>query len=175
MHIVGGSTCLSNVERLRIFCCQRRLFSFNLQAHRYNACMSNSMNRNNRFLLFLILLFAGTTTIIVLSLIRVPGGVALFSGQDKVGHFLAYMVLSWLAARAFACFPLRRLPVLASAFLYAGTTGALLEFLQPLLTSSRQAEGLDMVANLTGALVGCVLFCLVPGFSCVHDHDHPPS
>jgi len=128
-------------------------------------------NRQTRIYLFLGLLIFCTAAVIVLSLIRLPTRTTLFSGQDKIGHFAAYALISWLAARAFSCFLLRRLPVLASAFFYAALTGALLEFLQPILTSSRQAEGLDLLANLIGALAGCVLFCLIPGFSSIHDHD----
>lgn len=133
--------------------------------------MPSSVTRNHRVALFFALLIAGTAGIVVLSLMRSPGRIYLFAHQDKVGHFLAYLVLAWLAARAFAVFSSRRFFLLLFAFLYAGFTGALLEVLQPLLTSTRQRELLDLVANLAGALSGCALFCLIPGFSSSHERD----
>lgn len=133
--------------------------------------MSSATNRNLRITLFFALLIAGTAGIVVLSLMRSPGRLYLFAHQDKLGHFLAYLLLAWLAARAFTVFSSRRFFLLLFAFLYAGITGAILEVLQPLLTSTRQGELLDLVANLVGALTGCAIFCFVPGFSSNHEHD----
>lgn len=135
--------------------------------------MSSISPHRNRVALFFALLIAGTATIVVLSLIRSPGRLYFFANQDKVGHFLAYLALAWLAARAFAVFSSRRFFLLLFAFFYAGFTGATLEVLQPLLTSTRQGDWLDLVANLAGALSGCALFCLIPGFSSSHDPDRP--
>jgi len=134
--------------------------------------MPSVTTRNHRVTLFIALLIFGTAGIVFLSLMRAPGGrLYLFAHQDKLGHFLAYLVLAWLAARAFAVFSSRRFFLLLVAFLYAGFIGTLLEFLQPLLTSTRHGELLDLVANLVGALCGCALFCLFPGFSSNHEHD----
>jgi len=136
--------------------------------------MPSNTTRNHRVTLFIALLFFGTAGIVFLSLMRSPGRLYFFAHQDKLGHFLAYLVLAWLAARAFSAYSSRRSFLLLFAFLYAGFTGATLEVLQPLLTSTRQRELLDLVANLLGALSGCALFCLFPGFSSNHEHDKSP-
>jgi len=133
--------------------------------------MPSTPLRSHRVTLFISLLVLGTAGIATLSLIRSPGRFYFFAHQDKLGHFIAYLVLAWLAARAFAVYSSRRPFLLLVAFLYAGFIGTLLEFLQPLLTRSRQGELLDLVANLVGALCGCVIFCLFPGFSSNHEHD----
>lgn len=133
--------------------------------------MSSTPFSSHRVALFVSLLVLGTAGIVTLSLIRSPGRLYLFAHQDKLAHFIAYMILAWLAARAFAVFSSRRFFLLLVAFLYAGFIGTLLEFLQPLLTRSRQGELLDLVANLLGALFGCAIFCLIPGFNSNHEYD----
>ncbi|MCF7222144.1 VanZ family protein [Marilutibacter chinensis] len=74
---------------------------------------------------------------------------APFDGIDKLEHFLAYAVL---AAGAVMLFARRGVQLLLALALVALGIG--LEFAQGALTASRQADGLDALANTLGVLVG---------------------
>ncbi len=76
-----------------------------------------------------------------------------------MGHFIAYALLAWLACQALGS-RLQHLSTLVIAFLYASATGAILELLQANFTSSRQGDWGDILANLIGAMAGCVIFSL---------------
>lgn len=82
-----------------------------------------------------------------------PGRIFNIPYSDKLGHLLAYMFFSgvlmldsakWRRTGNFR-FLLIIIPVLF---------GALMELLQRLLTQGRQADILDMLANLTGIFLG---------------------
>jgi VanZ family protein len=112
-----------------------------------------------RFKLYLILLVVFTVVLAVLSLRSFSVSAQVFSNQDKVGHFIAYALTSWLACQVLGN-RLKPLSTLFFSFLYASVTGAVLEIMQAYLTTTRQGEWADLVANLLGALTGCVMFSL---------------
>lgn len=85
--------------------------------------------------------------------------VPLFPMQDKLAHFLAYLVLSVL----WGGFWLRRqklsfwFPYLAVLLLAALIYGTIIEVLQGQITQSRSADVYDILANCLGMLVGSSL------------------
>ena len=85
------------------------------------------------------------------SMPSVAGGVS-----DKLLHFLAYVVLALVFAAAFS-----RRHWLAIA-LGLAAFGALIELLQHWLPGRREAEWLDMAANLGGIVVGLAAALVVP-------------
>ncbi|MDA3926193.1 MAG: VanZ family protein [Kiritimatiellae bacterium] len=81
-----------------------------------------------------------------------------FAGMDKVGHLLMYAALT-----SFWLYPIskakrQQLPIILGVALMAGLYGAVLEMCQLLLTSSRNMEALDAVANLIGAMIAAAGF-----------------
>ena len=76
---------------------------------------------------------------------------------DKFVHFSAYSVLtlSWLLAFNYkGWLPKFNISVGLSIFIY----GIIIEVLQEVLTNSRQADILDLLANLVGVLTAYVIF-----------------
>lgn len=98
-----------------------------------------------------------TLSILVLSLmseVPQPGNVEL---NDKLGHFIAYLVLTffWLIfAKYFFKNTINLLLVAIACISY----GIIIEMMQHYLTATRTASVLDVLANTTGALLA---FCLV--------------
>ncbi len=97
--------------------------------------------------------------LILLGSLAPPSRLPEIETSDKVQHLLAYAVLGWLLARAWAC---RRRPspatvaaMLASATLF----GLLVEVLQQ-LTPSRTFDWLDAVANTGGAATGIAIWLI---------------
>jgi VanZ family protein len=72
--------------------------------------------------------------------------------NDKLGHFLAYMMIALLLALGWRKAPLW-LP-----WLIATVSGGLAELAQGYMTATRSMELLDLVANTLGALAGVILF-----------------
>lgn len=101
------------------------------------------------------LLFATyATAITILSLITLPGraGPAL-PGLDKVVHALFYAVYVGLLLFAIAAGTRAGGRAIGLSAIAACLHGAALEVLQPLLNPGhRSAEGLDLAANIIGAL-----------------------
>ena len=99
---------------------------------------------------YALLLLAGSTV--------TPGGLPrLFDwgellSADKIAHFGAYAVFAVLLAFSFA--DQRRNDAVARGILFASLFGALMEVLQGLMNTGREADLLDMIANLVGALLG---------------------
>jgi VanZ family protein len=75
-----------------------------------------------------------------------------FPGADKLQHLAGYAVLSGYAAMLFAS---RRAQWVAAAGLVL--LGILIEGAQSALTVSRQADPVDMLANLAGVALGQAL------------------
>jgi VanZ family protein len=75
----------------------------------------------------------------------------LFPGADKLQHLTGYAVLSVYAAMLFTG---RRALGLAAAGLVL--LGVLIEGAQAALTASRQADALDVLANVAGVALGQV-------------------
>ena len=86
----------------------------------------------------------------------VPGRMLDIPYIDKMGHFAMYAFFSavllldscrWQLNRSFI-YPLLLIPLLF---------GALMEIMQMTLTTSRQAETVDLIANIGGVLSGILL------------------
>jgi VanZ family protein len=92
--------------------------------------------------------------IVLLSLLPLPQPpVADFLLADKIGHALAYLVLSFLV---FASqLPGPRLRLVLAAVGSSVALGALMELIQPL--THRHRELGDLLANLVGSTVGALL------------------
>ena len=75
------------------------------------------------------------------------GGKPLFQMQDKVAHAAIYGLLFFFCAHAYS----NRFPLWLLALVLAGF-GLSMELAQS-MTSYRQAEGWDMLANSTGILL----------------------
>ena len=112
-----------------------------------------------RFRLYLVLLVGLTVLVTVLSLFSFTSPPQFISSQDKVDHFIAYALLAWLACQALGI-RLNLSTTVVIAFLYASTTGAILEILQANFTTSRQGDWGDIAANLLGGIAGCVVLSL---------------
>ena len=83
---------------------------------------------------------------VFLSLMPVVGGAQLFELQDKIGHSSIYAALFFLCASAYG----RRYPLALLAFILAAF-GLSMEIAQS-MTSYRQGDHWDMLANLSGIL-----------------------
>ena len=88
---------------------------------------------------------------------RIPNWSDLFS-PDKVAHFGAYAIFALLLS--VELYPRFSGKGIVYAVLAAAGFGALMEVLQGLTGLGREADPVDMVANLLGALLGAVTFWL---------------
>ena len=87
----------------------------------------------------------------VVSMLSVPGQ-QMFQGQDKLSHLIVYMVLFWLLLLAYGKkWSLMSLAILLACF------SALIEVAQS-FTGYRQAEWLDLLANILGILVTALFY-----------------
>ena len=80
--------------------------------------------------------------------------------KDKFGHALAYGLMTLLGAWAWSRGRSITSKGLLLGLISAMIFGVLMEVLQGLLTPHRQAEWLDLVANLAGGLLMCAV-CLM--------------
>jgi len=87
----------------------------------------------------------------VLSMLAVPGQ-QIFQGQDKLSHLLVYMILFALLLLAYG----KRWSLISLGILLACFSG-LIEVAQS-FTGSRQAEWLDLLANILGILVAALFY-----------------
>ena len=73
-------------------------------------------------------------------------------GSDKIEHLLGYAILAAMAVQVFAT---RR--ALLSAALFLVALGIGIEFAQDLLTTTRQMDAWDAVANTCGVALGMTM------------------
>ena len=99
-----------------------------------------------------------TLLIAFLSLVSLHGvHVIKVSNSDKYGHFFAYFVLSlsWLyTANHFSQKKIKTYIIVALIISY----GIILEVLQSVLTTDRQADFYDFIANSAGVIIATILF-----------------
>ena len=121
------------------------------------------------FYLRIIAILFWSAALAVLSL--QPGGHALylFNGQDKILHFIAYLLTAWLACRSLQLFSVSMFKIVCISAIYCIVVGGLLEVLQATFSVNRQAEWLDWFANTVGAICGCAIFCLQQRLSSGHE------
>jgi VanZ family protein len=96
--------------------------------------------------------------VLVLSLLPDSGGPSY--SWDKANHFIAYAVMSFLFTRAASAAGFSAARAAFAAVAVATLFGIGVEFLQS-LTSTRQADALDALANTLGALLGAALFSFI--------------
>lgn len=100
-------------------------------------------------LLILSILPAGMTS--------VPGGF-YFVGMDKVIHALMYGIFSLLVTNVYlAIYKIKFWPLLLLVFI-TWMYSILMELLQMYLVETRSGEVLDAIANLTGIVLGTLLY-----------------
>ena len=75
------------------------------------------------------------------------------ANKDKYVHFLFYFLFSILWGVVFNCKKAKQVVLI---FLVALLYGIMMELAQGLFTTSRQPDFLDVLANATGAFVGCL-------------------
>lgn len=109
-----------------------------------------------------------TVVLAVASLSPASKSFFLFRGQDKVLHFLAYLLTAVLACRSLQFSSLTVAKTVAISAVYSIIIGGLLEVLQRTMTSSRQGDWFDFWANLAGIACGCAIFCLYRRLSSDH-------
>lgn len=102
------------------------------------------------------------TLIAALSLVNIgntPGVPKFFDGFDKVVHFCFYLGFSVLLAQAFleAFSDLRKNTLRFWVVGYGVFYGGLMELAQMWLTTFRQADWNDFLANTIGVLVGVLI------------------
>lgn len=81
----------------------------------------------------------------------------VFSGIDKIVHLSMYLGLSVLTCWSFEINRKKMVPLyilLAGVFLW----GVLMEILQRTMHNGRNFEFRDMIANLTGAIIGLMIY-----------------
>lgn len=81
---------------------------------------------------------------------------------DKVVHFFIYAVLSFLIAWGIMKMKSSKttLKTLFFILLFSASFGVLMEVLQKLLTASRNYDNYDIIANIGGSIIGCLIFLL---------------
>jgi len=75
-------------------------------------------------------------------------------------HFFAYLLTALLACRSLQFSRLSVTKIISVSAIYSIIIGGLLEVLQRTLTTSRQGDWIDFLANLAGVAFGCAIFCL---------------
>lgn len=104
--------------------------------------------------LALIAMVLVTIAIAILSLL--PGSdLPAQNLNDKVNHFIAYGVLTFLAVLGRHRISILKIAVLAIGY------GLMLEILQGAMPFGRTASGLDAIANIGGVLIGTACGVLV--------------
>ncbi|MEZ4855544.1 MAG: VanZ family protein [Gelidibacter sp.] len=109
--------------------------------------------------LALTLVVVYITLLTVFSLVNIADIPRLGSTfDDKIYHFIAYAILTFLLYYYFINIPIKRNIVLAAftAIVY----GIFMEFLQYLLTNTRTADIYDVRADVFGIIFGAII-CIV--------------
>jgi len=114
-----------------------------------------SFNFNDLLRLALPILWAGI--ICWLSLTSTPPLIPGVLGWDKLLHAVAYALLSILVAQYLHIYTQSWKTVFYAGCL-AILYGGLMEVLQLMMQTGRRAEWWDLVADIIGALAGCVIF-----------------
>jgi VanZ family protein len=83
-----------------------------------------------------------------------------FRHTDKLVHLFMYLVLTFTALYQYHL-ESSRMRIMMLVVLSAFGYGFLMEVLQYLFTTTRGFEIFDVIANLTGALIGLLLFLIV--------------
>ncbi len=111
----------------------------------------------NKIYIWLAVLW--TLTIIVLCLESTADLPKIkISSFDKIAHTIIHLVFTFLWFMSFKNLKIEFKKAALSAFLFSIFFGIMIEILQQILTTTRQADILDVLANITG---GFLAVCLV--------------
>lgn len=115
-----------------------------------------------RFVLF----FAYVGILAWLSLASYPPKVSVkWFSWDKLQHAGAYFFLVFFTGRALLGLIASRQKAWRAAFVFSVFFGILMEMAQGLFSSVRTADGYDIAANISGALILYLLACYFPQIS----------
>ena len=120
-------------------------------------------------LLRLVGLLAWVVAMAYLSLVPASTIPSTLPSWDKLNHFAGYAVLALLVLWTLTAWHALSIPLLTGAWIACNIYGLLLEILQKLMSSGRQFDGGDLLANALGALTTCVLFRHINQRSSPHD------
>mgnify|MGYP001083488075 CR=1 FL=1 len=115
------------------------------------------MLKNKALLLSILYTFALTVlSLIKLDLDDVEENIPSFS--DKIFHFLAYVIFTWLWFNAFFYhFNFNKIKSILLSILVSVTFGIVIEVLQHLITTTRGFDILDIFANILGVIISAIL------------------
>lgn len=83
--------------------------------------------------------------------------ISLFSGSDKIGHFVCYLICFYLWSDYF--FPhFSKAKSILYAMLISTSLGIAMEMGQFLIFVGRKFEFLDIIANISGSILGILFF-----------------
>ncbi|WP_299155923.1 VanZ family protein [uncultured Tenacibaculum sp.] len=105
--------------------------------------------------LIIIAIFV-TTSIAILSLIKVGPQPIQINNLDKYEHLLAYFVLSFFWLLALKKAKINDFIIVFCCVIY----GIIIEVLQVTITSYRSGDVLDIIANTTGILIAYIIYFL---------------
>ena len=93
---------------------------------------------------------------------RTPDAVAFLHDLDKLGHFLAYLILAWLVAKSVHASKVSiSVKTAASIGVMCAGYGLILEFVQKHFFPERMFEWQDQIANSAGTLAGLLIFLYI--------------
>lgn len=115
------------------------------------------MLKNKALLLSILYTIALTTlSLIKLDLDDVEEVIPSFS--DKIFHFLAYFIFTWLWFNAFFYkFHFNKIKSISFSVLISIMFGIIIEVLQHLITTTRGFDILDIFANILGVIISAIL------------------
>jgi VanZ family protein len=105
----------------------------------------------------ILLFYMAIVAILSLMPVRALPHFTVFSGIDKAVHLSMYLGLSVLTCWSFEINRKKMIPIyilLAGVFMW----GVLMEILQRTMHNGRNFEFRDMIANLTGAIIGLMIY-----------------
>lgn len=80
------------------------------------------------------------------------------SFSDKICHFLAYLIFTWLWFNTFFYrFHLNKIKSIFLSILLSVIFGIIIEVFQHLITTSRSFDILDIIANIIGVIISAIL------------------
>ena len=99
-----------------------------------------------------------TITLTAFSLIKINTPGNLPSNSDKLFHTFAYVIFTTLWFLTFYyIFKLNKIKALIISALFSTVFGTIIEFLQGGLTTNREADLFDVIANTIGTLIAIVV------------------
>lgn len=112
----------------------------------------------NRALLLSVLYTLALTLLSLLKLDLDDVEEIIPSFSDKIFHFLAYFIFTWLWFNTFLYrFHFKKNKSILLSILVSVTFGIVIEVLQHLITTSRSFDLLDILANILGVIISAFL------------------